>query len=75
MQTECVTLGLERKVIGPMGYCVSVFAATMWVSNLLNVINSARLNETLNHMSFPFSFFFYSQESLTSKKKVCPSTE
>ena len=70
MQTECVTLGLERKVIGPMGYCVSVFATTMWVPNLLNVINSARLNETLNHMSFPFSFFFYFQEFLKSKNKV-----
>ena len=66
---ECVTLGLERKVIGPMGYCVSVFATTMWVPNLLNVINSARLNETLNHMSFPFSFFLYFQEFSSLKMK------
>jgi len=82
VQTECVTLGLERKVIGPMGYCVSVFVTTMWVPNLLNVINPARLNETLNQTSFPFSILFQlsrifdrstcskrSKESLFSAKK------
>ena len=70
MQTECVTLGLERKVIGPMGYCVSVFVTTMWVPNLLNVINPARLNETLNHMFFAFFLLFLLSRILKSKNKV-----